>query len=106
MKKGDFYIRRKMGFYRVTGYIDTITDRQGQSYLVGFHRANIGYKMTWGGTHIATGALIAHGATRKECLEDAKSDRTLNMLSEAIKSPEIQKAIEEMNQFLKTGAID
>ena len=106
MKKGTFYIRHKMGFHLVTGYIDTITDGQGQSYLVGFHRANIGYKMTWGATHIATGISICAANTRKECLEKAKSEKTLNMLSEAIKSPEVQQAIEEMNQFLKTGAID
>lgn len=100
MKKSDFYIRHKMSFNLVPGYIDTITDGQGHEYLIGFHRANIGFKMAWGAVHIATGALIAHGATRKECLEKVKSEKTLNMLSEAIKDSRGKEAIEEMNQFL------
>lgn len=106
MKKSNFYLRYKTGFHLVNGYIDTITDDHGNKFIIGFHRTDIGSRTIWGASHIESGLAICSGGTRKECLEKVKSERTLNMLNEATQSSEQKEVIEEMNQFLKTGAID
>lgn len=105
MKRGSFYIRHKMDFNLVKGYIDTVKDVHGNKFIIGFHHANIGSKSIWGAVHIASGLVICSGATRKECFEKAKSEKTLDFLNQTVTTKHVETMINEMNQFLQTGDI-
>lgn len=45
MRKSDFYLRYKTDFYKVTSYIETITDKENNKYMIGFHNKG---KYGWG----------------------------------------------------------
>lgn len=103
MKKREFYIRYKNGFEKVSGYIETITDKQDKKITVGFHNVP---GLWWVATHIESGLLLSHARTRKECLERVKETEFLERLSDSIDREEIKEYIEQMQKFLKTGSID
>lgn len=93
MKKGKFYLCLKDGYQLVNGYIDTINGVE-----IGFHKRSSGY---WQATHIKTGYYIIDGdKTRKglvSCLPYWL--KKINFESDTV-----QKAIENMQEFLKTVA--
>lgn len=95
MKKGTFYLCFKDGYELVNGYIDTINGVE-----IGLHKLKDGY---WQATHIKTGYYIISGdKTRKgivECLP-----YWLKKIN--FESASVQKAIENMQEFLNTVAID
>ncbi len=105
MKKSEFYLRHKNGFYKVAGYIDTIEDNAGNKHIIGFHceHKKIGW---WVATHVKSGLAITHGKTRKDCLEKVKSEKVLKSLNESTKTEQVKEYIEQMNNFLNTGVID
>lgn len=104
MRKREFYIRYKNGFEKVSGYVETITDKQNKKITVGFHNVP---GLWWCATHLESGLLLSrHAKTRKECLEQVKDQKFIELLSSSIEREEIKEYIEQMQKFLKTGSID
>ncbi len=88
MKKATFYIMKcnsKTGVRwveKVKGYTDTITDRTGTKYEMGFY--NLGVKK-WVSTHLETGLAGPQGSSKLECVHQfAKYDisRAINLAIE------------------------